>query len=85
MHALDEAGIWYTGGKNSPYIWVKCPHGLGSWEYFDLLLNNAQIVGTPGEGFGKCGEGFFRFSMFGSRGDIEEAGRRIVNLKKFTE
>ena len=85
MRALDEAGIWYTGGTNSPYIWVKCPHGLGSWEYFDFLLNNAQIVGTPGEGFGTCGEGFFRFSMFGSRGDIEEASRRIIDMKIITE
>lgn len=85
MRALDEAGIWYTGGKNSPYIWVKCPHRLGSWEYFDFLLNNAQIVGTPGEGFGTCGEGFFRFSMFGSRGDIEEAGRRVIDMKTITE
>ena len=57
--ALDELGIYYTGGKNSPYIWLQCPNGMGSWEFFDHLLENAAVVGTPGEGFGKNGEGFF--------------------------
>ncbi|MDE7086564.1 MAG: LL-diaminopimelate aminotransferase, partial [Clostridia bacterium] len=61
---MDELGIWYTGGKNSPYIWLKCPNGMGSWEFFDFLLNNAQVVGTPGAGFGKNGEGFFRLTAF---------------------
>lgn len=51
--ALDELGIYYTGGKNSPYIWLKCPNNMGSWEFFDLLLNEANVVGTPGEGFGE--------------------------------
>ena len=60
--ALDSLGIWYTGGKNAPYIWMKCPNGMGSWEFFDYLLHEIQVVGTPGEGFGACGEGFFRFS-----------------------
>ena len=82
MHALDEAGIRYTGGKNAPYLWVKCPNGMGSWEMFDHLLNRAQIVGTPGEGFGRSGEGYFRFSMFADRSEIEEAGRRIRTLYK---
>ena len=80
MDALDELGIWYCGGKNAPYIWLKCPGGMGSWDFFDHLLNEIQVVGTPGEGFGKSGEGYFRFSTFGSREDTEEAARRIVGL-----
>ena len=82
MRALDKLGIWYCGGKNAPYIWMKCPDGMGSWEFFDLLLTKIQVVGTPGEGFGSCGEGFFRFSTFGSREDTEEAARRLVGLLK---
>lgn len=78
--ALDELGIWYTGGKNAPYIWLKCPNGMGSWEFFDYLLNEVQVVGTPGEGFGTCGEGYFRFSTFGSPEDTKEAARRLVKL-----
>ena len=80
MEALDKVGIWYTGGKNAPYIWLKCPNGMGSWELFDYLLNNAQIVGTPGEGFGSCGEGYFRFSTFGSLEDTTLAAERLVEL-----
>lgn len=77
---MDDLGIWYTGGKNSPYIWLKCPNGMGSWEFFDYLLNNAQVVGTPGAGFGKNGEGFFRLTAFGSREVTEEAVARIKKL-----
>ena len=62
--ALDEAGIWYCGGKNSPYLWLRCPNGMGSWEFFDWLLENAHVVGTPGEGFGPCGKGYFRLTAF---------------------
>lgn len=80
MAALDELGIWYTGGKNAPYIWMKCPNNMGSWEFFDYLLNEIQVVGTPGEGFGKCGEGYFRFSTFGSPDDTKEAANRLVKL-----
>ncbi len=80
MKALDEIGIWYCGGKNAPYIWLECPNKMGSWEFFDLLLNKLQIVGTPGEGFGKCGEGFFRFSTFGDPADTIEAARRLKTL-----
>lgn len=80
MDALDQVGIWYTGGRNAPYIWMKCPDGMGSWELFDQLLNRVQVVGTPGEGFGKCGEGYFRFSTFGSPEDTEEAAKRLVRL-----
>lgn len=56
--ALDEAGVWYCGGKNSPYIWLRCPNNMGSWEFFDWLLETANVVGTPGEGFGECGKGY---------------------------
>ena len=80
--ALDELGIYYTGGKNSPYIWLECPNGMGSWEFFDYLLQNAQVVGTPGEGFGKCGEGYFRLTSFGDRDNTIEAVERIKALLK---
>ena len=82
MQALDECGIWYCGGKNAPYIWFKCPNNMGSWETFDLLLNKGKIVGTPGEGFGKCGDGFFRLSSFGNKEDTVEAAKRLVELFK---
>ncbi|MBP3870727.1 MAG: LL-diaminopimelate aminotransferase [Faecalicoccus sp.] len=80
MDALEQIGVWYCGGKNAPYIWMKCPNGIGSWEFFDLLLNEIQVVGTPGEGFGACGEGFFRFSTFGDPKDTKEAAKRLVEL-----
>lgn len=78
--AMDELGIYYTGGKNSPYIWLKCPNGMGSWDFFDYLLKNANVVGTPGEGFGKNGEGYFRLTSFGDRDNTIEAVRRIKEL-----
>ena len=80
MEALAKLGIWYCGGKNAPYIWMKCPDGMGSWDFFDYLLKEIQVVGTPGEGFGACGEGYFRFSTFGSPEDTKEAARRLVEL-----
>ena len=80
MHALDARGVWYCGGKNAPYIWLKCPNNMDSWGFFDFLLNEAQIVGTPGSGFGKCGEGYFRFSTFGSPEDTAEAAQRLQKL-----
>ena len=80
MGALDKTGIWYCGGRNAPYIWLRCPDGMGSWEFFDYLLNEIQVVGTPGEGFGACGEGYFRFSTFGSREDTIEAAERLIGL-----
>ncbi len=80
MEVLDQLGIWYCGGKNAPYIWMKCPDNMGSWEFFDYLLNEIQVVGTPGEGFGACGEGYFRFSVFGSPEDTKEAARRLAEL-----
>lgn len=79
--AFDELGVWYTGGKNSPYIWLKCPGGMKSWEYFDYLLENANVVGTPGAGFGQNGEGYFRLTAFGGRENTIEAVRRIKRLK----
>ena len=80
MQALDQLGIWYCGGKNAPYIWMKCPRGMKSWEFFDYLLQEIQVVGTPGEGFGACGEGYFRISTFSSPEDTKEAAKRIVKL-----
>lgn len=77
---LDELGIWYTGGKNSPYIWLKCPNGMKSWEFFDYLLENAQVVGTPGSGFGTNGEGFFRLTAFGTEENTRRACERIRAL-----
>ena len=78
--ALDELGIWYTGGKNSPYIWLKCRNGMESWEFFDYLLENANVVGTPGAGFGKNGKNFFRLTAFGDREQTIEAVERIKKL-----
>lgn len=78
--AMDELGIYYTGGKNSPYIWLRCPDGMGSWEFFDYLLENANVVGTPGEGFGKNGAGYFRLTSFGDRDNTIEAVNRIKKL-----
>ena len=80
MQALDKLGIWYCGGKNAPYIWMKCPGNMSGWEFFDHLLNRIQVVGTPGEGFGACGEGFFRFSSFGSPEDTKKAAERLCAL-----
>lgn len=77
---LDKLGIFYTGGRNSPYIWLKCPRDMGSWEFFDFLLENANVVGTPGEGFGECGRGYFRLTAFSSHENTKEAMERIYNL-----
>ena len=79
---LTKCEIWHVGGKHSPYIWLKCPNNMGSWEFFDYLLNNAQIVGTPGIGFGENGEGFFRITSFGSRKNTIEAMSRFEHLFK---
>ena len=80
MGALDAAGIRYWGGKNAPYVWMACPGGMKSWDFFDLLLNRAQVIGTPGVGFGECGEGFFRLSAFGNPEDTRIAAERIRDL-----
>lgn len=76
---LQEAGIWYTGGVHSPYLWLACPDNMASWDFFDFLLTKANIVGTPGAGFGKNGEGFFRLTGFGS---YENAVKACGRLKK---
>ena len=78
--ALDKTGLWYCGGKNSPYLWMQCPDGMKSWEFFDCLLEKLQVVGTPGVGFGACGEGYFRFSSFGDPDDTREAAERLAEL-----
>lgn len=74
---LTKHNIWHIGGKHSPYIWLKCPDSMTSWEFFDYLLENVQIVGTPGSGFGKNGEGYFRLTSFGSRENTIEAVERL--------
>ncbi len=80
MSGLDRCGIKYFGGKNSPYIWLKCPDGLGSWEFFDRLLSEANVVGTPGEGFGKNGRGYFRLTSFSTHEKTAEASERIYKM-----
>ena len=74
---LGKLGIWFTGGQNSPYIWLKCPNEMSSWEFFDCMLEKANIVGTPGTGFGKNGESFFRLTAFGNKEKVTEAMERI--------
>ena len=80
MEALDTAGVWYCGGKNSPYIWMKCPNRMSGWDFFDYLLNEIQVVGIPGDGFGDCGKGYFRFSTFGDPEETSEAAQRLCAL-----
>ena len=77
---LDSLGIPYTGGKNSPYIWMKCPGFSDSWKFFDYLLEKANVVGTPGSGFGKNGEGYFRLTAFASEEATKEAAERLKLL-----
>lgn len=79
---LEKCNIRHTGGKHSPYIWLKCPDNMTSWEFFDYLLENIQVVGTPGSGFGKNGEGYFRLTSFGSRENTIEAMQRFEKLFK---
>ncbi len=77
---FDEKNIYYTGGKNSPYIWFKCPNNMKSWEFFDYLLENANVVGTPGAGFGTFGEGYFRITSFNSHEKTKEAIERLKKI-----
>ncbi len=77
---LSSVGYKVFGGEHAPYVWVKAPKGQGSWQFFDFLLQNANVVGTPGSGFGTAGEGFFRLSAFNTRENVEEAMRRIICL-----
>ena len=80
-NGLSKINIESSGGINSPYIWLKTPDGLSSWDFFNKLLNECQVIGTPGVGFGKCGEGYFRLSSFGDRVNIQEAIERISRIK----
>jgi LL-diaminopimelate aminotransferase len=77
---LTAAGIQVYGGEQAPYVWLKTPEGLDSWGFFDHLLGQAHVVGTPGSGFGAAGEGYFRLSAFNSRANVEEAMRRVRSL-----
>lgn len=79
---LKKHNIWHIGGQHSPYIWLKCPNSMKSWEFFDYLLENIQVVGTPGSGFGRNGEGYFRLTSFGSRENTKEAVERMDKLFK---
>ena len=79
--SLAEAGYEVYGGENAPYIWVRTKNNMSSWEFFDKVLNEANVVGTPGSGFGPSGEGYFRFSAFADRENVLEAMERIKNLK----
>ena len=78
--ALTKLGIQVYGGVNAPYVWLKTPGNLSSWDFFDKLLQEAHLVGTPGSGFGACGEGYFRLSAFNSRANVEEAVQRFAKI-----
>ncbi|MCX7615111.1 MAG: LL-diaminopimelate aminotransferase [Clostridiales bacterium] len=77
---LTKCGVYYSGGTNSPYLWLRCPNNMASWDFFDFLLENANVVGTPGAGFGKNGEGFFRLTAFSTRENTIEAMDRFMKL-----
>ena len=80
MDTFDKLGVKYTGGIDSPYVWYQIPNGLTSWEYFDLLLEGCGVAGTPGSGFGECGEGYFRVTSFNTYENTIEAMKRIEDL-----
>lgn len=80
LNACRQAGMRVWGGENAPYVWVQCPDGLDSWQMFDKMLHEANVVITPGSGFGSRGEGFFRISAFNSRENVDEVCRRIHSL-----
>ena len=77
---LSDAGFTVYGGDNAPYVWVKTLNGISSWDFFDKILNEAGVVGTPGSGFGPSGEGYFRFSAFADKDDVVEAMSKIQKL-----
>lgn len=81
LKGLKELNIQATGGINSPYVWMKCPFGMGSWDFFDKLLREAHVVGTPGAGFGRSGEGYFRLTGFNTKENTEKAIERFMKLK----
>ena len=80
LRALTQVGLVAFGGQNAPYIWLKTPRGMASWDFFEQLLNQAQVVGTPGVGFGLCGEGFFRLTAFNTPTLTQEAAQRLTQL-----
>ena len=82
MEALDRCGLWYCGGENAPYIFLRCPQGMDSWTFFEYLLEHARIAATPGVGFGPCGEGYMRLSCFARPEEAREAARRLEALLK---
>jgi len=77
---LSAAGLTVYGGRNAPYLWIRTPRGLSSWDFFDRLLAEAHVLGAPGSGFGPAGEGYYRLTAFGSRADAEEAVARVRKL-----
>ena len=81
LPALQEAGFEVYGGVNAPYIWLKTPEKMTSWEFFDYLLEKANVVGTPGSGFGPSGEGYFRLTAFGSYENTVEAVDRLKKIQ----
>ena len=78
LSGLSKAGFKTFGGVDAPYVWLKTPDGMDSWQFFDALLSKANVVGMPGSGFGSCGEGYLRLSAFGFREKVEEAVERIT-------
>jgi LL-diaminopimelate aminotransferase len=78
--AATAAGLGVWGGVNAPYLWVRTPNGITSWEMFDKMLSEANVVITPGSGFGSAGEGYFRISAFNSRANVEEVAARLGRL-----
>lgn len=81
LEGLAKTGLEVFGGKNAPYVWIKCPDGMTSWEFFDMLLEKCNVAGTPGSGFGPAGEGYFRLTAFNTLENTIEAVRRIANTK----
>jgi LL-diaminopimelate aminotransferase len=77
---MDEMGVRYFGGINSPYIWFECPFNMNSWDFFDFMLEKIQVVGTPGAGFGANGNNFFRLTSFNNKANTEEAMARFKTL-----
>lgn len=82
LDGLTRAGFEVYGGRNAPYIWFRTPAGVSSWDFFDRLLAEAHVVGTPGSGFGPSGEGYFRLTAFGSRESTEEAVSRVARMAR---
>jgi len=77
----EGSGLTVFGGRNAPYAWVECPEGLSSWQVFDLMLQRGNIVVTPGCGFGRCGEGYFRISAFSPRASVSSFADRLAGLE----